>query len=186
MNDKQKLAAMGEHMAEQAAQPLCMAKRIEELEAQVRVMAELLRDLHEHIGTSIPQTVSEYYRGCDLLERIDAALAGNLPIHVNQEGWQLVPEPAVAEGRKPSLTGVNGIDAEFSVKFPSGFDGDPEIRFQSLCIDGDGVGGGQHICAMLAAANWLIDKAEWYRKGSAVINQPCAMFAAAPSPDGTI
>lgn len=33
MNDKQQLAAMGEHLAEQ--QPLCMAKRIEELEAQV-------------------------------------------------------------------------------------------------------------------------------------------------------
>lgn len=59
------------HTTEQ--KPLCMAKRIEELEAQVRVMTGLLRDLHEHIGTSIPQAVSEHYRGCDLLERIDAA-----------------------------------------------------------------------------------------------------------------
>ena len=91
MNDKQQLAAMGEHMSEQAAQPLCMAKRIEELEAQVRVMSELLRDLHKHIGTSIPQTVSEHYRGCDLLDRIDAALAGKLPEPVMQEGWKLVP-----------------------------------------------------------------------------------------------
>ena len=73
MNDKIQLAAMGEHMAEQAAQPMCMAKRIEELEAQVLVMAELLRDLHEYIGASIPQTISEHYRGCDLLDRIDAA-----------------------------------------------------------------------------------------------------------------
>lgn len=89
MNDKIQLAAMGEHLAEQ--QPMCMAKRIEELEAQVRVMAELLRDLHKHIGTSIPQTVSEHYRGCDLLDRIDAALAGNLPIQVTSEGWKLVP-----------------------------------------------------------------------------------------------
>lgn len=80
MNDKKQLAAMGEHLAEQQ-QPLRMAKRIEELEGQVLVMAELLRDLHEHIGTSIPQTVSEHYRGCDLLERIDAALAGNVPDH---------------------------------------------------------------------------------------------------------
>lgn len=32
MNDKQQLAAMGEHLAEQ--QPMCMAKRIEELEGQ--------------------------------------------------------------------------------------------------------------------------------------------------------
>lgn len=46
MKDKQQLKAMGEHMAEQAeqagqsgqAQPLCMAKRIEELEAQVRAL----------------------------------------------------------------------------------------------------------------------------------------------------
>ena len=91
MNDKQQLAAMGEYMAEQAAQPLCMAKRIEGLEVQVRVMAELLRDLHKHIGTSIPQTVSEHYRGCDLLDRIDAALAGKLPEPVMQEVWELVP-----------------------------------------------------------------------------------------------
>lgn len=34
MNDKQQLAAMGEHMAEQAAQPMCTAKRIEETEFQ--------------------------------------------------------------------------------------------------------------------------------------------------------
>ena len=87
MNDKQQLAAMGEHIAEQAGQeqPLCMAKRIEELEAQGLELAELLRDLHEHIRTSIPQTVSEHYRGCDLLERIDAAMAGNEP-------YQAVPE----------------------------------------------------------------------------------------------
>ncbi|QDB73843.1 hypothetical protein KE335_gp12 [Aeromonas phage 2_D05] len=35
MNDKQQLAAMGEHMAEQS---MCMAKRIEALEAQVRAL----------------------------------------------------------------------------------------------------------------------------------------------------
>lgn len=34
MNDKQQLAAMGEHMAERAAQPMCMDKRIEETEFQ--------------------------------------------------------------------------------------------------------------------------------------------------------
>ena len=33
-------------------------------------------DLHEYIGASIPQTISEHYLGCDLLDRIDAALAG--------------------------------------------------------------------------------------------------------------
>ena len=67
-------------------------------------MAELLRDVHEYIGTSIPHTVSEHYRGCDLLDRIDAVLAGQVPDHfadvskmVAPEGWQLVPvEPTFA------------------------------------------------------------------------------------------
>ena len=79
MNDKQQLAAMGEHMAEQAAQPMCMAKRIEELEAQVRVLAELLRDVRRVVIWD------------DLNKRIDAALAGKMPEPVMPEGWQLVP-----------------------------------------------------------------------------------------------
>ena len=64
---------------------------------QCGVMAELLRDLHGYIGSSIPQTISEHYRGCDLLDRIDAVLAGQVPDHPEQpldmvqEGWQLVP-----------------------------------------------------------------------------------------------
>lgn len=40
MNDKIQLAAMGEHMAEQ--KPMCMAKRIEELEAQVEKLTNRL------------------------------------------------------------------------------------------------------------------------------------------------
>lgn len=181
MNDKQQLAAIGEQLTAMGermgvqVQPLCMAKRIEELEAQLAeksIKVERLREMN-----------------LIAMKRVDGMLDRDLELSRLQslmsEGWQLVPEPAVAEGGKPRLTGVNGIDAEFSVKFPSGFDGDPEMHFQSLCIDGDWVSGGQHICAMLAAANWLIDKAEWYRKGSAVINQPCAMLASAPSPDST-
>ena len=60
-------------------------------------ITELLRDLHGYIGASIPQTISEHYRGCDLLDRIDAVLAGQVPDHPEQpldmvqEGWQLVP-----------------------------------------------------------------------------------------------
>lgn len=34
MNDKQQLAAMGEHLAEQQ-QPMCLQKRVEQLEARV-------------------------------------------------------------------------------------------------------------------------------------------------------
>lgn len=44
-----------------------------------KLLTDLLRDIHEYIGASIPQTISEHYRGCDLLDRIDAVLAGNLP-----------------------------------------------------------------------------------------------------------
>ena len=39
-------------------------------------ITDLLRDLHGYIGSSIPQTISEHCRGCDLLDRIEVALAG--------------------------------------------------------------------------------------------------------------
>ena len=89
MNDKKQLAAMGEHMAEQAAQPMCMAKRIEELEAQVRVMAELLRDLREgaeiHLhNCAVCKNADGIANWTSKLERIDATLAGKLPNHVAQ------------------------------------------------------------------------------------------------------
>lgn len=100
MKDKQQLAAIGEHMAGQAAQPLCMAKRIEALEAQARVMAELLREAAPMIsgyGISIhneahrDEDYAESERAFDLEERIYAVLAGNLPSATVPEGWQLVP-----------------------------------------------------------------------------------------------
>ena len=94
MNDKKQLAAMGEHMAEQAAQPLCTAKRIEELEAQVLVMEELLRDLREgaeiHLhNCAVCKNADGITNWTSKLERIDAALAGKLPVPVVLEGWQL-------------------------------------------------------------------------------------------------
>lgn len=90
MNDKQQLAAMGEHMAEQAAQPMCMAKRIEELEAQVRVMAELLAQASTQLQTVFERDPQHWdFHG--LVSRIDAALAGKLPAPAVPEGWQLVP-----------------------------------------------------------------------------------------------
>ena len=88
MNDKQQLAAIGEHMAEQAAQPMCMAKRIEELEAQVRVMAGLLRDAKPYMDHRGGAGVKGYTK---LTKDIDAALAGKLPAPVVPEGWKLVP-----------------------------------------------------------------------------------------------
>ena len=90
MNDKQQLAAMGEHMAEQAAQPMCMAKRIEELEAQVRVMAELLRDARKYV-TALGKPDDEVSAVQMTVSRIDALLAGQVPAPAAPEGWQLVP-----------------------------------------------------------------------------------------------
>ena len=107
MNDKKQLAAMGEHLAEQ--QPMCMAKRIEELEAQARVMAELLRDLREgaeiHLhNCTVCKNADGITNWTSKLERIDAALAGKLPDHIADvsnmvapEGWQLVPVTVTPE-----------------------------------------------------------------------------------------
>lgn len=80
MSDKQQLAAMGEHMSEQAAQPLCMAKRIEELEAQVRVMAELLQKARPYMDHRGGAGVKGY---AQLAKEIDSALAGKMPDRVN-------------------------------------------------------------------------------------------------------
>ena len=115
MNDKQQLAAMGEELRlteDQAKglaerlpktgvlqilddEPLCMAKRIEELEAQVRVMAGLLREARPYMDHRGGAGVKGYTK---LTKDIDAALAGKLPDHIADvskmvapEGWQLVP-----------------------------------------------------------------------------------------------
>lgn len=98
MNDKRQLAAMGEHMAEQAGQeqPLCMAKRIEELEGQVLVMAELLREAKGFVVQVFDSDIN-YWSDNPLLLNIDAVLACEMPSHADQplamvpEGWQLVP-----------------------------------------------------------------------------------------------
>ena len=91
MNDKQQLAAMGEHMSGQTAQPLCMAKRIEELEAQVRVVAGLLRETLTYVDGPKWQSLIDDRKAHLFLGRIDAALSGNLPAPSAPEGWQLVP-----------------------------------------------------------------------------------------------
>lgn len=124
MNDKQQLAAMGaqyrlteeqanglaERMPQTGAlqviddEPLCMAKRIEELEAQVLVMAELLREAQRYVRYRLEYTECDARIVMGLVCDIDAALAGNLPSHADQplamvpEGWQLVP--VVPEGWK--------------------------------------------------------------------------------------
>lgn len=105
MSDKIKLAAIGaqyrlteeqakglaERMPQTGAlqviddEPLCMAKRIEELEAQVRVMVGLLREARKYVTalgkpddevSAVQMTVS---RIDALLASIDADLAGKMP-----------------------------------------------------------------------------------------------------------
>lgn len=90
MSDKKQLAAMGAEMAEQQQQPMCMAKRIEELEAQVRVMAELLRDARKYV-TALGKPDDEVSAVQMTVSRIDALLSGQVPAPAAAEGWQLVP-----------------------------------------------------------------------------------------------
>ena len=98
MNDKQQLAAMGaqyrlteeqakglaERMPQTGAlqviddEPLCMAKRIEELEAQVRVMAELLQKARKYV-TALGKPDDEVSAVQMTVSRIDALLAGQVP-----------------------------------------------------------------------------------------------------------
>lgn len=158
MNDKQQLASMGEHMAKKAgqAQPLCMAKRIEELESQVRGLAGLLREAQRYVRYRLEYTECDARIVMGLIFDIDEALAGNL---------------RQTAAPKPQIVGVQGPEAGFSVSFANGMLDDPHISFNQLAFDGDGVNG-QHICALQAAANFLMDQADWYVKGAAAINQP--------------
>ena len=90
MNDKQQLAAMGEHMSEQAAQPMCMAKRIDELEAQLAEKSIKVERLLEINRIA--------------MKRVDGMLGRDLELSRLQslmsEGWQLVPVEPTKEMRE--------------------------------------------------------------------------------------
>lgn len=88
MNDKQQLAAMGEYMAEQAAQPLCMAKRIEELEAQVEILTNRLawRNTGSPNGLRRFMTQKQYDAQTPGVQKWYEPIRHDAP-----EGWQLVP-----------------------------------------------------------------------------------------------
>ena len=91
MNDKQQLAAMGEHLAEQAeqaAQPLCMAKRIEELEAQVEKLTNRLawRNTGSPNGLRRFMTQKQYDAQAPGIQKWYEPIRCEAP-----EGWQLVP-----------------------------------------------------------------------------------------------
>jgi len=114
MNDKQQLAAMGEHMASmkltihghginseeeasggfltrclpcssQQQQTPCMAKRIEELEAQVRVMNNLVDRMVTMMVMAGDEAESESFNPAKAwMFEAKEALSGNLPIHSEQ------------------------------------------------------------------------------------------------------
>lgn len=67
-----------------------MAKRIEELEAQVRVMAGLLREARKYV-TALGKPDDEVSAVQMTVSRIDALLAGQVPAPAAAECWQLVP-----------------------------------------------------------------------------------------------
>jgi len=73
-----------------------LASQLKDATAQCWVMADLLRELREGAEIHLHNcTVCKNEQGIanwtSKLERIDAALAGKLPMSVLPEGWQLVP-----------------------------------------------------------------------------------------------
>ena len=94
MNDKIQLAAMGEHMAEQAAQPMCMAKRIEELEAQVEKLTNRLawRNTGSPNGLRRFMTHKQYAAQTPGVQKWYEPIRHEVP-----EGWQLVPVNPTSE-----------------------------------------------------------------------------------------
>lgn len=77
MNDKQQLAAMGEHLSEQQ-QPMCLQERVEQLTA-------LLREARDMMDNQ-PRGFS------GMMRRIDDAIGGVMTTQqVVQDGWKLVP-----------------------------------------------------------------------------------------------
>lgn len=85
--------------------PLCMAKRIEELEAQVRAMAELLRDARKYV-TALGKPDDEVSAVQMTVSRIDALLAGQVPAPAAAEGWQLVPVEPTREMMASAMSAV--------------------------------------------------------------------------------
>lgn len=79
-----------------------LAAQLNDATAQCGVMAGLLRELREGAEIHLHNcTVCKNELGIvnwtSKLERIDAALAGKLPMSVLPEGWQLVPVEPTAE-----------------------------------------------------------------------------------------
>lgn len=92
MNDKQQLAAMGEHLSEQL--PMCMAKRIEELEAQVEKLTNRMawRNTGSPNGLRRFMTQKQYDAQTPGVQKWYEPIRYEVP-----EGWQLVPVTVTPE-----------------------------------------------------------------------------------------
>lgn len=105
MNDKIQLAAMGEHMAEQQ-QPMCMAKRIKELEMQVEKLTNRLawRNTGSPNGLRRFMTQKQYDAQTPGIQKWYEPIRCEVP-----EGWQLVPAQAAdAHPMQPILLDPTG------------------------------------------------------------------------------
>lgn len=99
MNDKQQLAAMGEHLAEQ--QPMCLQKRVERLEALLREVRDMMDNQPRGFSGMIRRIDNEL--GCVTTAQ-----------QAVPEGWKLVPvEPDYsmlsADGCKEHAEGKNCV-----------------------------------------------------------------------------
>lgn len=92
MNDKQQLAAMGEHLSEQL--PMCMAKRIKELEAQVEKLTNRMawRNTGSPNGLRRFMTQKQYDAQTPGVQKWYEPIRYEVP-----EGWQLVPVTVTPE-----------------------------------------------------------------------------------------
>lgn len=86
MNDKQQLAAMSEHLAEQ--QPMCLQKRVEQLEAQVEKLTNRLawRNIGSPNGLRRFMTQKQYDAQTPSVQKWYEPIRYEVP-----EGWRLVP-----------------------------------------------------------------------------------------------
>ena len=74
--DRHPLRSRLELLANHHKREQALADGMVSMADRFKLLTDLLRDIHEYIGASIPQTISEHYQGCDLLDRIDSVLAG--------------------------------------------------------------------------------------------------------------
>ena len=101
MNDKKQLAVMGEHLSEQL--PMCMAKRIEELEAQVEKLTNRMawRNTGSPNGLRRFMTQKQYDAQTPGVQKWYEPIRYEVP-----EGWQLVPVEPTREMMAAAMSAV--------------------------------------------------------------------------------